>query len=76
MPSLHIAWAVWCVIAVWLATPRRWLRALACTYPLLTSFSVLATGNHFVFDIVGGLAVIALSWVAVDSYERRRAGVT
>ena len=28
MPSLHIAWAVWCTIVVWRIATRRWLRGI------------------------------------------------
>jgi PAP2 superfamily len=64
MPSLHMAWAGWCTIAAWRISRRRWLRALAVVYPCVTAFAVLATGNHFVLDIVGGLLVLAISvWI-------------
>ena len=66
MPSLHIAWAVWCTIVVWQLTARRWLRALAVVYPCVTAVAVLATGNHFLLDIVGGLATIALAVALVQ----------
>ncbi len=65
MPSLHIAWAVWCVVAVWTATRRVWVRALMVLYPCLTGFAVLATGNHFVLDIVGGIVVAFVSLLIV-----------
>ena len=32
-------------------------------YPFLTAFAVIATGNHFVLDLAGGLAAIALAVV-------------
>jgi hypothetical protein len=68
MPSLHIAWALWCTLVVFSISKRRWLRALAVLYPCLTAFAVLATGNHFVFDIAGGLVVavvaVAIVWLA------------
>jgi hypothetical protein len=64
MPSLHMAWAGWCTIAMWRISRRRWLRALGVVYPCLTAFAVLATGNHFVLDIVAGLLVLAISvWI-------------
>ena len=59
MPSLHIAWAVWCTIALWRISKRTWVRALAVVYPCMTALAVLATGNHFLLDIVGGLVAIA-----------------
>jgi hypothetical protein len=65
MPSLHIAWAVWCTLVVWKISTRRWLRAVAVVYPFVTAFAVLSTGNHFVCDVLGGLATIALSVLIV-----------
>lgn len=61
MPSLHIAWAVWCTVVIWQLSRRVLVRAAGVIYPLMTAFAVLATGNHFVLDIAGGVAVIALA---------------
>ncbi|HEY4812417.1 MAG TPA: phosphatase PAP2 family protein [Solirubrobacteraceae bacterium] len=71
MPSLHLAWAAWCTLAIWRITTHRWLRALGVVYPFVTAFAVLATGNHFVFDIFGGLATIAVSVLIVRLFEVR-----
>ena len=70
MPSLHIAWAAWCTIALSRISRRRWVRALAVLYPCTTAVAVLATGNHFLLDIVGGLAAIAVAVLAVGTPER------
>lgn len=70
MPSLHISWAVWCTVAVWRMSERLWARALAVLYPCLTAMAVLATGNHFVLDMVGGLVAIALSLAIVALWGR------
>jgi PAP2 superfamily protein len=72
MPSLHIAWAVWCTVVLWRLSKRRWLRAIAVVYPLVTSLAVLATGNHFLLDILGGLAVIALAFACQRARARLR----
>jgi hypothetical protein len=61
MPSLHIAWAAWCVLAVWRVSRRRWVRALALAHLVATSFAVLATGNHFLADVLAGFATLALA---------------
>jgi len=71
MPSLHIAWAVWCTLVAWRMWTQRWVRALAVVYPCLTAFAVLATGNHYVLDLFGGLATLALSVAIVRLFERR-----
>jgi membrane-associated phospholipid phosphatase len=70
MPSLHIAWAAWCTLALWQISRRRWVRALAVLYPCLTAFAVLATGNHFLLDILAGLAALALAVLAVAAPAR------
>jgi hypothetical protein len=61
MPSLHIAWALWCGIVIWQLSTRRVVRAAALLYPCLTTVVVLATGNHFFFDVLGGLVALALA---------------
>jgi membrane-associated phospholipid phosphatase len=65
MPSLHIAWALWCTIAVWQLTRLRVLRALAVVYPFVTCFAVLATGNHYLLDVIAGAALVAISFALV-----------
>ena len=72
MPSLHIAWAVWCTVVVWRMSTRAWLRALAVAYPFVTAFAVLSTGNHYVLDVLAGLATIVVSLLIVRVWERRR----
>jgi hypothetical protein len=73
MPSLHIAWAVWCSLALWRMSRRRWVRGLAIVYPCTTAFTVIATGNHFLLDILGGLFAMVLSVLLVELVARRRA---
>ena len=70
MPSLHMAWAAWCGLALWRISARRPVRGLALLYPCLTALAVLATGNHFVLDIVGGLLALALAVWLVGSPDR------
>jgi membrane-associated phospholipid phosphatase len=68
MPSLHLAWAAWCGLVIWRLSARRWARALALLYPALTTVAVLATGNHYLLDVLAGLATCALAvtlvWLA------------
>jgi PAP2 superfamily len=71
MPSLHMAWAVWCTVALWRLSERLWVRIVAMLYPCLTALAVLATGNHFVLDILGGLITIAAALLIVALIERR-----
>jgi membrane-associated phospholipid phosphatase len=73
MPSLHMAWAAWCGLALWRASRRRWVRGLAIFYPCTVIAAVIATGNHFVLDLVAGLAVLALAVLLVAAPARIRA---
>ena len=73
LPSLHIAWASWCTLAVWQATRRVWARVLATVYPFLTTFAVISTGNHFVLDVLAGLLTFAVSVAIVRALEALRA---
>ncbi len=65
MPSLHIAWAAWCALVLWRLSARVWARTLALLYPCLTTFAVLATGNHYLLDVLAGLATFALALALV-----------
>ena len=58
MPSLHVgmsAVAAWALVRL---TPWTWSRALGYAYPALVTVAVVVTGNHYVLDVAGGLAVV------------------
>ena len=65
MPSLHMAWALWCAVAIWRVTGRRWLRGLGVAHAGLTAFAVLATANHYLLDLFAGALVMALAFALV-----------
>ncbi|MEU6278359.1 bifunctional glycosyltransferase 87/phosphatase PAP2 family protein [Streptomyces populi] len=59
MPSLHFGWSLWCGVVVVMLAPWWWMKALGLLHPLLTLSAIVATGNHWVLDAVGGAAVVA-----------------
>lgn len=61
MPSLHLAWAVWCGAALWRMSGRTGVRALAVLYPCLTALVVLCTANHYLLDVLAGVLTAALA---------------
>ncbi len=71
MPSLHIAWATWCSIALWQISARRWVRALAVLYPLVTTYAVMATGNHYLADALAGAAITLAVFFALNRPQVR-----
>lgn len=58
MPSLHVGWALWSGVLIGHYASRRSVRLLGASYPVATTLVVLATGNHYLVDAVGGLAVM------------------
>jgi hypothetical protein len=77
MPSLHVAWAVWCVLVTARARGRRvpaLAASLAAAHLTVTAYVVLATANHYLLDEVAGagLAVLADAVTGTPSHSRRR----
>jgi membrane-associated phospholipid phosphatase len=64
VPSLHVGFAAALGIALALALRPRWAQALAVLWGPLVALAVVATGNHYMFDIAAGLVVTALGFVA------------
>jgi membrane-associated phospholipid phosphatase len=62
VPSLHVGFAAAVGVAAALALRRPWAKALALLWPAIVSLSVVATGNHYVFDIAAGLGVTGLGF--------------
>ncbi|GHE77572.1 membrane protein [Streptomyces spiralis] len=58
MPSLHFGWALWCGLVIAIVAPRWWMKALGLLHPLFTVSAIVATGNHWVLDAVGGAVVV------------------
>ena len=68
LPSLHAGFALAVGVALAAATNRRWLKLLALSWAPIIGLAVVATGNHFFFDIAAGVAVTVAGYVV----ERRR----
>jgi membrane-associated phospholipid phosphatase len=70
MPSLHVGWSLWCAYAVWSALrgthPR--LALSSWLFPLLMAATVLATGNHYVLDVVGSIMLMTCSVLAASAW--------
>ncbi|MFE3516070.1 bifunctional glycosyltransferase 87/phosphatase PAP2 family protein [Streptomyces sp. NPDC059166] len=59
MPSLHFGWSLWCGVVILLLAPKAWMKVLGLLHPLFTVSAIVATGNHWVLDAVGGATVVA-----------------
>lgn len=73
LPSLHLAWASWITVSVWVVSRRRSARMLAAAYPAFVGVVVVVTGAHSVTDIVAGVATTAvLAGARASILSRRR----
>jgi membrane-associated phospholipid phosphatase len=59
VPSMHVAFSLLIAGPVMLLVRRNALKALWALYPLVVTFVVVATGNHWVMDALAGAAVAA-----------------
>ena len=75
MPSLHIGWSLWSVLALWPLVRHRWARVLLVVYPIATFFCIIVTANHYWLDAAGGLVTLGAGLLAghsLDSWNQRR----
>jgi membrane-associated phospholipid phosphatase len=73
VPSLHVGFAVAIGIAVSASLRHPLLKGLALLWGPLVGLAVVATGNHFVFDMAAGLLAAALGYVLGAAATRVRA---
>ena len=61
MPSLHLAWAAWAALVGFVVTKVPWVRGLVVLHVALTAFVVVGTANHYLLDVVMGIALACLA---------------
>jgi hypothetical protein len=61
MPSCHFGWSLMVCVAIFWMTSAWWGRLLAASLPTAQLIAIVATGNHFILDAVGGVALLAVS---------------
>jgi membrane-associated phospholipid phosphatase len=71
VPSLHAAISALVAIFLW-SRVRPWLRPLLALYPLAMGLTLIATGEHYLFDILLGWLYAGAVMVAWSWWERRR----
>ena len=75
VPSMHVAFAL--MVAWPLATLSRWpiVRVLWALYPLLITFVIIVTANHFLSDAMLGAVTAGVSAAAARGLARWRPAV-
>ena len=74
VPSLHAGFALAVGVALAAAARPWWLKALALSWAPIIGLAVVATGNHFLFDIAAGVVVTVAGYVAGNAVDRHFAG--
>ncbi|KAJ5176504.1 uncharacterized protein N7482_002381 [Penicillium canariense] len=62
MPSLHFGNSVLIAFCLVAYSPYSILRVIAPLWPVVTGWTVVATANHFILDMVVGVAVIVSAY--------------
>lgn len=70
MPSMHVGWAVLVGFLIWAFSTGLVARTLAVLHPLITSFVVVLTANHYVLDVIIGAALAGVMWYIVSGLQR------
>jgi membrane-associated phospholipid phosphatase len=63
VPSLHVGVALAVSVALAAVARRRWVQAVALLWAPLVTLAVIATGNHYVFDVVTGALAALVGYV-------------
>lgn len=72
MPSLHVGWDLLVGISIATAATRTAVRLAAGLLPVLMAYAVIATGNHYVVDVLVGVGFGLLGHLAALRLERLR----
>jgi hypothetical protein len=73
IPSMHAGYALVIGVSLVREGRRRVLQVIGALYPLLVVFVIVATGNHFLFDAVTGMATVGVAAVIGHLLVRRGA---
>lgn len=70
LPSLHAAYALITSVSLW---ELRRARPLLVAFPLVMAFSLVWSGEHYVFDVLLGWIYVGVAVWCIDGWSRRRA---
>ncbi|HEV7461577.1 MAG TPA: phosphatase PAP2 family protein [Solirubrobacteraceae bacterium] len=72
VPSLHAAYPLLFLLFFWAGAHWYW-RVLLVAYPLAMSFTLVYSGEHYVFDILLGWVYAVMAFALVRAWDRWRA---
>jgi hypothetical protein len=68
LPSFHAGWTLLVSLVLASCLASRWARAVALVPGTAMSFAVVATGNHYVVDVVAGHAICLGAFAVVGAW--------
>ncbi len=71
VPSLHAGYAAAVGLGLFAFGRSRATRVLGLVYPGVAVLTIIVTGNHFVFDAIAGVLVMALGFLVAAAWRRR-----
>jgi membrane-associated phospholipid phosphatase len=71
VPSMHVGFALMLAVPMVRMARHRWAKALWVVYPVVVTFVVVSTGNHYIFDAITGVLTAAVSAVAAQALFAR-----
>lgn len=72
MPSLHAGWDLLVGISIVTAASTLALKVIGYAMPILMAVAVVLTANHYVLDVVAGIALVLVAHAGALGLERRR----
>lgn len=70
IPSLHVGWAMWVMLALWALATAWWAKGLLIFHVTVTHVVIVATAKHWIIDAPGAWVTVALA-VALEAGRRR-----
>ncbi len=71
MPSVHVAWAAAVALIIIVVARTRW-RWVVLAYPIVTTWVVIVTGNHFILDAVVAILLLGGSMAITLAFPSQR----
>ena len=72
MPSLHSGWDLLVGMAIVAAASSVVLKIVGWAMPIMMALAVVATANHYILDVVAGVALVLFGHFVALRLERRR----
>ncbi len=71
-PSVHFLWSLIPAVCLAGGSRRAWVWLMVLCYPLAMGITIIGTGNHYVLDCLGSVAILALSAALAWAIDRAR----